>query len=151
MLRPALPEDAQAVASVLIESRKHFLPTVPWAHTESEVRQWVQEHLVPGGGVTVCEQGTQIVAVLATSLEPGVAWIDQLYVLPGHTKTGIGTRLLRHAHQSLPRPIRLYTFQSNSVARRFYEKEGYICIQLSDGSNNEEKTPDALFEFGGAG
>jgi ribosomal protein S18 acetylase RimI-like enzyme len=35
-------------------------------------------------------------------------------------------------------PIRLYTFQQNQVAARFYERQGFKVIQYSDGSENEE-------------
>ena len=86
-------------------------------------------------------------AVLAVSEDVDSAWIDQLYVLPGYENNGLGTRLLRFAHSSLKAPIRLYTFQQNTGARRFYERNGYRLLALSDGQGNEEKCPDALYEF----
>lgn len=104
MIRSARPNDAEAVATVLIESRRAFLPFAP------------------------------------------SAWIDQLYVVPGWTGKGIGTKLLRHAHGVLPRPIRLYTFQENAGARRFYERNGYKAVKFTDGRGNEEKCPDVLYE-----
>lgn len=86
-------------------------------------------------------------AVLATSHDGAVSWIDQLYVLPGYVLQGIGTRLLASAHAELPPPIRLYTFQLNALARRFYERRGYEACEFTDGSSNEEKCPNALYEF----
>ena len=47
-----------------------------------------------------------------------------------------------------PRPIRLYTFQTHSLARRFYERHGYKAIEFTDGQGNEEKCPDVLYELG---
>ena len=147
MLRPARPEDADAVAAVLIESRRTFLPFAPSAHTEGEVRGWVRDVLIPGGSVVVYEEGGTVLGVLSTSVDAEASWIDQLYVLPGHTSQGIGGRLLQLARDSLELPIRLYTFQQNSGARRFYERHGFRAIKLTDGQGNEEKCPDVLFEL----
>ena len=47
----------------------------------------------------------------------------------------------------LAHPIRLYTFQQNSGSRRFYERHGFGLLRLTDGKDNEERCPDALYEF----
>ncbi|ANH68876.1 GNAT family N-acetyltransferase [Mitsuaria sp. 7] len=146
-LRPAIDEDALDVADVLIASREAFLPYAPMAHTAPEVRGWVRDVLVPSGQVTVACEGARIVGVLATSREEDAAWIEQLYLLPGWTGQGIGERLLAHALASLPRPIRLYTFQANEGARAFYERHGFKAIDFSDGAGNEERCPDVLHEL----
>jgi GNAT superfamily N-acetyltransferase len=148
MLRPArLDKDAAAVATVLIESRRVFLPFAPSAHTDSDVHSWVRTTLLPTNRVVVWEENGIVVAVLATSEEPTCSWIDQLYVLPGWNRKNIGSRLLEHAQGVLPRPIRLYTFQQNTDARRFYERHGYIAIAFTDGQANEEKCPDVLYQY----
>jgi hypothetical protein len=41
----------------------------------------------------------------------------------------------------------LWTFQQNDGARRFYERHGLRLIRLTDGEDNEEKTPDALYAW----
>jgi GNAT superfamily N-acetyltransferase len=148
MIRPArLDEDADAVATVLIESRRVFLPFAPSVHSESDVRRWVRTSLLPTNRVEVWEEKGNVVAVLATSVEPTCSWIDQLYVLPGWNRKNIGTGLLLHAHRVLSKPIRLYTFQQNTGARRFYESHGYTAIEFTDGQANEEKCPDVLYEY----
>ena len=147
MLRHARPEDADAVANVLIESRRAFLPFAPSAHPEHEVRAWVRDVLLPCSEVMVFERNGVIVAALATSASAEANWIDQLYVLPGYTDQGIGSLLLLQAHSWLKRPIRLYTFQQNLAARRFYERHGYVTIEFTDGQGNEERCPDVLFEL----
>jgi ribosomal protein S18 acetylase RimI-like enzyme len=48
---------------------------------------------------------------------------------------------------NLTSPIRLYTFQENDGARRFYERHGFRAIEFGDGSNNEENCPDVLYEW----
>jgi GNAT superfamily N-acetyltransferase len=60
---------------------------------------------------------------------------------------GIGSVLLAHAIGTLARPIRLYTFQQNVGARRFYERHGFLAIEFTEGEDNEEKCPDVLYEL----
>ena len=146
-LRLATSDDARAVADVLIRSRADYLPFAPSAHPPDDVRIWVADRLVPTGAVTVAEHQGEVVGVLATSRLDGVSWIDQMYVRPGWTGRGVGAQLLEHAHRQLPRPIRLYTFQANAGARRFYERHGYRAIEFTDGQANEERCPDVLYEL----
>lgn len=146
-LRPATSDDASAVAEVLIRSRTEYLPFAPSAHSPDDVRAWVADRLLPTDGVTVAEHQGETVGVLAISRLKGVSWIDQLYVRPGWTDRGVGTQLLEYAHRHLPRPIRLYTFQANTGARRFYERHGYRAIEFTDGQTNEERCPDVLYEL----
>jgi GNAT superfamily N-acetyltransferase len=147
LLRRATNDDAAAVADVLIESRLVFLPFAPSVHPPHEVRQWVAEHLLPTGRVHVAEVAGRVVGVLATSADEAHFWIDQLYVLPGYEARGIGTQLLQLAHADLGRPIRLYTFQANAGARRFYERHGYGAVEFTDGHSNEERCPDVLYQL----
>lgn len=148
-LRAADQADASAVAEVLCESRRRYLAFAPMAHTEEELRGWVADTLIPSGDVYVADSQGQVVAMLAISRDESGGWIDQLYVKPGHTGQGIGQRLLRVAHSRLKPPVRLYTFQANAGARRFYERHGYRVLRFTDGSGNEERCPDVLYEWCG--
>lgn len=151
VLRRAAVADAPAVAEVLCESRRQHLPYAPMAHAPDEVRQWLAEVLIPAGGVYLAESQGRAVAMLALSQDAAAGWIDQLYVRPGWTGRGIGAQLLRLAHATLVPPVCLYTFQANAGARRFYERCGYRVVHCSDGSGNEERCPDVLYEWRGAG
>jgi hypothetical protein len=44
-------------------------------------------------------------------------------------------------------PVRLYVFQANIRARQFYERHGFSAIDFGDGSLNEERCPDVLYEW----
>lgn len=143
---PATPADADDVAQLLDESRALHLPYAPSPHPPHARRAWVREVLLPSGGVTLARRGDRLCGVLAVSSSDGISWIDQLYVAPGQTGRGIGLSLLRHALATLPAPVRLYTFQANAGARRFYARAGFAEIALGDGSDNEERCPDVLME-----
>ncbi|WP_442859410.1 GNAT family N-acetyltransferase [Bosea sp. Tri-49] len=68
-------------------------------------------------------------------------WIDQLYVLPTHQGQGAGSALLEVAQMRCSE-LNLWTFQRNAIARRFYERHGFVEAELTDGSRNEEREPD---------
>jgi ribosomal protein S18 acetylase RimI-like enzyme len=150
ILRPAAESDAERVASVLLASRKAFVAFAPLAHADDDVRGWIANVLIPSGGVSVAVAGSSnegVVGMMAVSQQDGVGWIDQLYLHPDLVGRGIGTRFIELAKESLGSPIRLYTFQENAGARRFYERHGFRAIALSDGADNEEHCPDVLYEW----
>jgi GNAT superfamily N-acetyltransferase len=149
-LRPAGPGDAEAVAAVLLASRAGFLPFAPLAHPPDAVRRWIAAELVPAQGVTVAEQAGHVLGFAAVSVDNGVGWLEQLYLAPGHTGQGLGTALLAAALAQLRAQgvdcVRLWCFQANTGARRFYEREGFVAVQFTDGQGNEEGCPDVLYQ-----
>jgi ribosomal protein S18 acetylase RimI-like enzyme len=146
-LRPATSADALRVASLLIDTRAAFMPYAPSAHPDEELRAWVASHLVPSGGVTVAEVQGKVVGAMATEQDGGASWVTQMAVDPALVGQGIGSLLLAHAMRTLAPPVRLYTFQANFGARRFYERHGFAAIEFTDGQSNEEQCPDVLYEL----
>jgi GNAT superfamily N-acetyltransferase len=145
--RAATAEDADAVADVYLRSRKELVACAPLAHSDEEVRDWIRHRLVPAGRTTVAVAGDSVIGMLAVSTGTDGSWIDQLYLLPGWIGRGVGRRLLALALRELPLPVRLYTFQCNERARRFYEGRGFAAIAFGGGSGNEEGCPDILYEW----
>lgn len=145
-LRPATDADGYGVFEVLYSSRKEFLPYA-CLRTEEDIRHWTRTVLIPGGGVSLAIDDEKVVGVVATARDDGISWVTQLYVAPNYVGQGIGTLLISHALASLPRPVRLWCFQRNTLARRFYERRGFAPIRFTDGSGNEERCPDVLYEL----
>jgi ribosomal protein S18 acetylase RimI-like enzyme len=75
--------------------------------------------------------------------------LDQLYLRPGHYRRGIGSLLLTKAKERSPGRLHLFTSQRNERARAFYEAHGFLIVNLSDGSRNEEGELDVLYEWRG--
>ena len=146
-LRKAEASDVDRIAEVLVESRKAFLPFAPSPHTEDEVRHWVRDVLLPDTKTTVAVISGVVVGVVSVLAKEGRGWVEQLYIHPTHVGQGIGSRLLAHALATTPTPIRLYTFQQNVRSRKFYERHGFIAVDFTNGSTNEEKCPDVLYEL----
>ena len=146
LLRLAKPADAQAITNVYLASRATFLAYAPLAHSDADIRGWIETKLIPGSTVTVAECGGEVVGFVATAIDGPLLWLYQLYVRPDSVGLGLGSKLLEHALAGVMQPVRLYTFQANAGARRFYERHGFKAVQFSDGQSNEEKCPDVLYE-----
>lgn len=146
-IRTAVDRDADRIAQILIDVRSAFMPYALLAHSADEVRSWVAQSLIPAGGTVVVESNGAIVGLMATEREDSCSWIRQMAVDPLHVGTGLGAVLLQHAFDICPLPIRLYTFQANLGARRFYERHGFRAVRLSDGATNEERCPAVLYEI----
>ncbi|QTN29460.1 GNAT family N-acetyltransferase [Rhodoferax sp. AJA081-3] len=145
-LRAATLADAPAVADVYLSSRATFLAYAPLAHSEADIRLWIESKLIPDASVTVAQVGGEVVGFVATAIDGPLLWLDQLYVRPDSVGLGLGSKLLEHALAGVTQPVRLYTFQANAGARRFYERYGFKPVEFSDGQSNEEKCPDVLYE-----
>jgi ribosomal protein S18 acetylase RimI-like enzyme len=147
IFRSATQSDAKGIAKVYLSSRKEFVPFAPIAHSDEAVFQWIRDILIPDHHVVVVEQNSSIIGMMALSKIEGTGWINQLYLHPNAVGQGIGSKLIERAKAELGSPIRLYTFQENQGAIRFYERHGFKAIQYSDGSENEENCPDVLYEW----
>jgi GNAT superfamily N-acetyltransferase len=150
LLRPAVAADAARVAEVYLASRAAHLSFTQMAHTPDEVRAWIAQVLLPAGGVRVAEVDGLVQAFGAHAMDNGIGWIEQLYAQPGHTGRGLGKGLLQLALAELraagAETLRLWCFQANTGARRFYERHGFVAVAFTDGRDNEEGCPDVLYE-----
>jgi GNAT superfamily N-acetyltransferase len=141
--RRANAADAHDVATVYIASRRGAEAWLPTVGTDDEIRGFVVDKMVPEQETWVAEDGGRIVAVMVL----GVDMIDQLYVAPGEQRRGIGDAMLAHAKHLRPAGLRLWAFQRNAPARRFYEARGFIAIQFTDGATNMEREADVLYRW----
>ena len=138
-------QEADEVAALYVASRRAALPGLREPHTDDETFAWMREIVFPRQSVWVAELRGEIVGFAARD----GAWLTQLYVKPGWTGHGIGRQLLDAvlAEAAARTPVlRVYTFQRNAGARRFYERNGFVATALSDGKANAEGEPDVLFE-----
>jgi ribosomal protein S18 acetylase RimI-like enzyme len=143
LIRRATTEDAADVATVYVASQRGAAAHIPIIHSDAEIRAWVVEHMVPERESWIVLDSGRIVAVMVLDGD----MVDQMYVEPASQRRGVGDAMLAHAKQLRPARLRLYTFQSNAPARRFYEARGFIAIKFNDGSRNEERAPDVLYQW----
>jgi GNAT superfamily N-acetyltransferase len=140
-VRAAQPEDVAAIADVFIASFESltFLPTL---HTHDEHRDFIR-NLVTRAEVWVAEEDGRIVGLAALAGDV----LGQLYVHPAFHGRGAGSALFETAKKRRPQGFTLWVFQENDRARTFYEHRGCKLVRLTDGSGNEERTPDALYQW----
>ena len=143
-IRPAVPQDGDAIATVHRRSMQNAMPWLPVLHTPEEDRAWIANVVLPHQAVWVAEVDARIVGVASMN---GDAMLTQLYILPAWQGLGIGSALLETAKAARPQGFRLYAFQRNTRARAFYERRGFSPIAFGDGSANEEGDPDVLYEW----
>jgi GNAT superfamily N-acetyltransferase len=137
--------DADATATLYLASRRAMLPNLRDPHTEAETRAWMRDIAFARYSVRLVEVDGEIVGFAARD----GAWLMQLYVKPGWTGRGIGSKLLELilAEAATATPIlRLHTFARNAGALRFYERHGFVAVAFGDGTGNEEGEPDVRYE-----
>lgn len=150
-VRQATPADAGSLAALFGVARAAAFPAMPRpVHTNASVRAWFTDLLAPDGPAGretwLAEAGGEVVGYLV--LEPH--WLESLYVLPGRTGEGVGTVLLDLAKALRPTGFSLWVFETNERARAFYERAGLVTVRVTDGSTNEERSPDREMAWLGA-
>ncbi|SEF11237.1 GNAT family N-acetyltransferase [Streptomyces sp. Ag109_O5-10] len=141
VLRRAGGPDADGVADVWLRSFAAALPTVVRPRSDDEVRAYIRDVVVPARETWVAEAGGRVVGmmVLAEDL------LSQLYLAPEWRGRGIGDRFVALAKERSPSGLTLWTFQVNKPAHRFYERHGFVAVEHTDGSTNEEREPDVRY------
>ncbi len=145
-LRPARDDEKDVLAQLWRRALQDmtYLPPVP------------EEHLPLLAGIIdrheevwLAEEDGRPLGFLAIerSQRDGLDVLEKLYVDPDAQNQGVGTALLEHAKALRPDGLVLWVFQKNDGARRFYERHGFRLVKLTDGAENMEREPDALYEW----
>lgn len=116
------------------------MPHMPVRHTPDEVLTFYTTVVFHKAEIWLAEQSGITTGFIAFRHD----WVDHLYIHPEHQGRGFGSTLLALA-QAPTDSLRLWTFQCNSGARRFYEKHGFQIEQKTHGANNEERQSDILY------
>jgi GNAT superfamily N-acetyltransferase len=146
LLRPGVLEESDEIAAVFVASRRASVPAIPpLVHDDEDVRRWLATQMRAARATWVAEAEGALVALMIV----GDGWLQHLYVAPGWTGRGIGSRLVALA-QTDQGALQLWAFQANHGARRFYERHGFEAVEETDGRANEERTPDVRYEWSAA-
>jgi ribosomal protein S18 acetylase RimI-like enzyme len=138
-VRRAQVGDAGAIADVFLAARA-TMRYLPELHSEDETRAFIRG-VVDNSEAFVAIRDDRVVGFLCVRDH----WLEHLYVHPDCFNKRVGTQLLEHAKVARPAGFQLWVFQDNDGARRFYERHGCRVARLTDGHDNEENLPDALY------
>lgn len=134
------PGDAPQVGTILSD----WVDETPWMvqiHSREEARGHARDMIRNGWVTLACLDG-----VVAAFLARDGAEIHALYVTRSVCGQGLGKALLEHAKRHSDW-LYLWTFQANTRAQAFYEREGFREMLRSDGAGNDEGLPDIRYEW----
>ena len=140
MIRRATANDVEEIVGI-IEPSFALLDFLPTLHTHEEGLVFFAR-CVREGEAYILGRG---VAILHDD------WLTHLYVHPDEIGTGVGHALFEHVTTLRPDGFQFWVFQQNKRARRFYEAHGAVAVEFTDGSGNEEKTPDVRYRWTSSG
>jgi ribosomal protein S18 acetylase RimI-like enzyme len=146
MVRPARPEDAEAIARVQVDTwRAAYARAVPaetlaGVDVDGRTRMWTQ--FLGGDSVTfVGEFDGEIrgfINVGASREHPGLGELFTIYVLPEAWGTGLATALIERGEEALRAlgftGATLNVLADNQRACRFYERQGWAREETFQGT-----------------
>lgn len=141
VIRRGTAKDADAMLDVFLRARERmsYLPDV---RSQDEDRALLRRAL-ENREVWVAEQEARVLGFVVFGQDA----LEHLYVHPLAQNFGVGSALLERAKESSPGGLRARVFQKNTGARRFFQTRGFGLVQLTDGAQNDEQEPEALYEW----
>ena len=146
-LRPARTDEIEALTRLFIRARNEmeYLPPVP-DEAAVPIAARIREH----EEVWIAEEKGRLLGFLGIEASRnlgGAPVLEKLYVEPAEQNRGVGSALLDKAKELRPDELYLWVFQRNEGARRLYERHGFDVVKLTDGAENMEREPDALYRW----
>ena len=147
-IRRARDDEIELLTLLFIRARNEmdYLPNVPGG-AAPKIANRIRVH----EEVWVAEEDGRLLGFLGIehSTNLGAPVLEKLYVEPAEQNRGVGSALLDKAKELRPAALYLWVFQKNP-ARRLYERHGFELVRLTDGSDNMEREPDALYRWNGS-
>jgi len=147
-IRPAREQEIEPLTQLFIRARNEmdYLPQVP-----DEAAVPIAARIRGHDDLWVAEEDGRLLGFLgiehSTNLDAPV--LEKLYVEPAEQNRGVGSALLDKAKELRPAGLYLWVFQKNP-ARRLYERHDFELVELTDGADNMEREPDALYRWNGS-
>jgi GNAT superfamily N-acetyltransferase len=145
-IRRAREDEIEPLTLLFIRARNQmkYVPEVP-NEAAVPIAKRIREH----EEVWVAEEDGRLLGFLGIEASRnlgGAAVLEKLYVEPAEQNRGVGSALLEKAKELRPDELYLWVFQKNP-ARKLYERHGFLVVKLTDGADNMEHEPDALYRW----
>ena len=134
----AIDEDAREISQILEDwaASNREIPLVHNVDERADYGRWLLEH----ASVTMIHNSSGVVGFLA--LEKHI--IQALYIKKDFQGFGFGQAAIKFAQKQFEE-LRLWVFQSNIGAQRFYRRLGFQIVKMSDGQDNDYNLPDVFY------
>lgn len=135
-IRAGGPADVEALVTIQREASvagfANVFPPERYPYPTDEVRELWRETVVdPNVDVYVAESDAVAIGTVTVDTE----FLRQLYVLPAHWGTGIGSALLQRGLERMRErgatQAKLWTLEGNERGRRFYEHRGWTLTDVT--------------------
>ena len=140
-IEAATPEDVPDIVALNKRVFSETYPDFPEVHTDEEDLEHFTS-VLENEDVRVARSEGKIFGYIAFS--PGQ--LNKLYIDPEFQGHGLGEKLVDLAKAENDHLL-LWTFQVNDKAKRFYERLGFVAVQETDGTTNDEGQPDVQYEW----
>jgi GNAT superfamily N-acetyltransferase len=136
VIRDARPGDLETLLTIQREASvagfAKVFPPEQYPYPTDDVREVWREALADAEvDAYVCELEDQAVGTVTVDTE----FLRQLYVVPAHWGTGIGSALLERGLERMrqrgARQAKLWTLEGNERGRRFYERRGWTLTDVT--------------------
>ena len=141
-VRRAEFKDVDAIATIHARSKRDAMPWLAIVHTALEDRAYFRVQLKQQDCYVAVAGG----AIVAYAIWHD-GWLNHLYVHSASQRAGVGSLLFGHARRAMSGGFRFWVFQRNLAARAFYEKQGATLVRETDGQANDEREPDAEYQW----
>ena len=134
----AIDEDAVEISQILEDwaASNREIPLVHNVEERADYGRWLLEHT----RVTMIHNSSGVVGFLA--LEKHI--IQALYIKKDFQGFGFGQAAIKFAQKQFEE-LRLWVFQSNIGAQKFYQRLGFQIVEKSDGEDNDYRLPDIFY------
>ena len=134
----AIDKDAAEISQILEDwaASNREIPLVHNVEERADYGRWLLEHT----RVTMIHNSSGVVGFLA--LEKHI--IQGLYIKKDFQGFGFGQAAIKFAQKQFEE-LRLWVFQSNIGAQKFYQRLGFQIVEKSDGEDNDYRLPDIFY------
>ena len=134
----AIDEDAREISQILEDwaASNREIPLVHNVDERADYGRWLLEHT----SVTMIHNNIDVVGFFA--VEKHI--IQALYIKKDFQGFGFGQAAIKFAQKQF-KELRLWVFQSNIGAQRFYRRLGFQIVKMSDGQGNDYNLPDVFY------
>ena len=138
--------DASTATGIYLRSRRAAWPEMPYGiHSDEETHAFVANVMIARRETWLAWEDDIALGLLVLDGSE----MDWLFVDPVAQSRGIGSALIEHAKARSPSGLALWVFESNRRAQSFYERHGFVIVERTDGSGNEEQAPDIRYAWTG--
>ena len=123
-IRRALSDEAGTLTQIAIAAKAHWNYPDLWMQIWTPQLTFTSEYLEKNES-WVAVDGNQLTGFYTLLDNYGIAWIDNLWVLPAYMGKGVGRQLFNHAiEQARQRGFKTLQLEADPNALGFYEKMG---------------------------